>query len=100
MHVAGLGEGREGVMGPGEGDLAASGRESGPSITAQGTGEKLCGTFIFPVPLQPFLQGLFFLFHVPDSSVGVLWVRGRKLGQALASEDTVSPLIDHHLFEK
>lgn len=30
--------------------------------------------------------------HVPDSSVGVLWVRGRKLGQALASEDTVFSL--------
>lgn len=37
-------------MGPGEGDLAVSGKESGPSVTAQGTGEKLHGTFIFPVP--------------------------------------------------
>lgn len=37
-------------MGPGEGDLAVSGKESGPSIIAQGTGEKLRGTFIFPVP--------------------------------------------------
>lgn len=37
-------------MGPGEGDLAVCGKESGPSIIAQGTGEKLRGTFIFPVP--------------------------------------------------
>lgn len=78
-------------MGPGEGDFVVSGKESGPSFATQRTGEKLCGSCIFPVPPGLFLQRFLFLSHVPDSSVGALWVRGRKLGQPLASEDTVSP---------
>ena len=78
-------------MGPGEGDFVVSGKESGPSITTQRTGEKLCGSCIFPVSPGLFLQRFLFLSHVPDSSVGALWVRDRKLGQPLASQDTVSP---------
>lgn len=77
-------------MGPGEDDFVVSGKESGPSITTQRAGEKLRGCFIFPLPPRLFVQGFLFLSHVPDSSVGTLWVRGRERGQALASKDTVS----------
>ena len=76
-------------MGPGEDDFVVSGKESGPSITTQGAGGKLCGCFIFPLPPRLFVQGFLFLSHVPNSSVGTLWVRGRERGQALASKDTL-----------
>lgn len=46
-------------MGPGEGDSAVSGKESGPSTTAQRIGEKLLGTFIFAVPLATVSAGSF-----------------------------------------
>lgn len=62
------------------------------------TGEKLLASFIFPFPPRLFLQGLLFLSHVPNSSVGVLWVRGRKLGQAVASEDTAAHWQPLHLW--
>lgn len=47
-------------MGPGEGDFVVSGKESRPGITAQRTGEKPRGSFIFPVSPGLFLQGFFF----------------------------------------
>lgn len=76
-------------MGPGEDDFVVSGKESGPSITTQRAGEKLCSCFIFPLPPRLFVQGFLFLSHVLNSSVGTLWVRGRERGQALASKNIV-----------
>lgn len=46
-------------MGPGEDDYAVSGREPGPTTTAQRFGEKLCGAFIFPVLLTTVSVGIF-----------------------------------------
>lgn len=93
---------------PGQRSYFAHGRTWGKKKRGDGPGEvgvwerirpwcycsenwwKLCGAFDFPVLPHLFLQGFLFLSHVPNS--WLLWVRGRKPGQALDSEDTVSPL--------
>lgn len=78
-------------MGPGEGD-SVPGKESGPSTTVQGIGEKLHGAFLCCSSNDCFCKEFLSLSHVPHSFVGVLWVVGRTLGQGLVSEDTLSPL--------
>lgn len=80
--------GRRRGMGPGEDDFVVSGKESGPSITTQRAGEKLCSCFIFPLPPRLFVQGFLFLSHVPNSLRGTCGSAER--GQALASKDIVS----------
>lgn len=79
-------------MGPGEDDSAVSGREPGLSTTAQRFGEKLCGTFIFSVLLMTISIGIFVSVSCSTFFCGGCGSGAGKVGQVLASEDSISPL--------